>query len=346
MRKIVFLIITTLILVSFTKQENHTLSGKVVDGITGERLQGAVVVLTNKASSTILSQVTDAEGNYGFNVPAGTYKLEVTKNEYTDDKPFVYETIIIKVDEQIQRDVALEKPPRFLRIMDVNHTKDIESLGRNDFSGNYYSVDFVNWGGVNIDYVTGKMCEWITEVSPSSGILKPLGSPQSSIRITIKIDPDKFEAGQTTGKVIIITNNGNKVLNIKAIGEFPEIITLPPTPILFPQKFQCQINFNGRHTFKEMGYCFSDVNPIPSINDNVVLALAYNLSTFEYDDNLTFAVTDKHQFPWLEGSELFDTRFACRTYYIRAFLKYENENDTVIYSKNIEKFTLMEFLCP
>jgi hypothetical protein len=344
MKKIVLLAITTLFLISFTEQEKYNLFGKVVDGITGERLKGAIVVLTNKASGTISSQGTDADGNYEFNVSAGTYKLEVTKNEYTDDKSFVYETITIKAGEQIQRDIALEKPPRFLRITEVNEPdKEIESLDIGALtSKNSYYVDFVNWGGVNIDYVTSKMCEWITEVSPSSGSIEPT----KSHRITIKIDPDKFEAGKTTGKVLIITNNGNKVLNIKVIGKFPEIITLPPTPILLPQKFQCQINFNGRHTFKEMGYCFSDVNPIPTVNDNVVLALAYNLSTFEYDDNLTYAVTDKHQFPWLGGSELFDMRFACRTYYIRAFLKYENENDTVIYSKNVEKFTLMEFLCP
>lgn len=321
--------------------QNGCIYGKVVDNNTGECLSNVSVSLV-LGGNTEGQSTTKADGTYTFDIThAGTYQLLFKKAEYDD---FSYASFSIRLGESIRKDVPLQKPPRFLRITEVNdHNKEIEILDIGTLtSENLYYVDFFNSGGVDIDYVTGKMCEWITAVTPSSGTLKP----NESNRITIKINPDKFEAGKTTGKMLIITNNGNKVLAIKAIGKFPKITTLPPDPILLPQKFQCQINFNRRHTFKEMGYCFSDVNPIPTISDNVVLALAYKLDTFEYDDNLTYGVTGKHEFPWLRGTELFDTRFACRTYYVRAFLKYENENSTLIYSDNVEKFTLMEFLCP
>jgi hypothetical protein len=321
--------------------QNGCIYGKVVDNNTGECLSNVSVSLVNDGN-TMGQSTTKVDGTYTFDITqTSTYQLFFKRVEYDD---FSYASFPVCLGESIRKDAPLQKPPRFIRITEINdHNKEIEVLDVGILaSENVYYVDFFNSGGVDIDYVIGKMCEWITAVTPSSGTLKP----NESNRITIKINPDKFEAGKTTGKMLVITNNGNKILDIKAIGEFPVITTLPPYPISLPQKFQCQISFNGRHTFKEMGYCFSDINPTPTINDNVVLALVYKLDTFEYDDNLTYAVTDKHEFPWLRSTELFDLRFACRTYYVRAFLKYENENNTVIYSDNIEKFTLMEFLCP
>lgn len=236
----------------------------------------------------------------------------------------------------------MQKPARFISITEVgNHAKEIDilNIGAITTPESFY-VDFFNSGDVDIDYVTGKMCEWI-EITPSLGTLKP----NQSNRITIKIDPEKFEAGKITGKMLIITNNGNKVLNIKAVGKFPEIITLQPTQAfadadLFPNTFRAEIKFKGRHTFKEMGYCFSDVNPIPTINDCVVQA--NDLATLDYKDYWM----DEHKFPWLSGTELFDPYFACRTYYVRAYLKYENENNIVIYSDNVAQFTLWDILCP
>lgn len=341
--KIFLKILSIYILLSSTELygQNGSVFGKVVDNSTGECLSNVSVSLM-QGSNTIGQHTTTKDGTYTFDITqSGNYQLNFQRVEYD---VFSYSTFYVHAGEFMRKDVSLQKPPRFLQITEVNnHNKEIEVLDIGELtSENTYYFDFFNSGGIDIDYVTSKMCEWITTVTPSSGTLKP----NESHRITVKINPDKFEAGKTTGKMLIITNNGNKVLPIKAIGKFPKIITRPPSPILLPQQFKCEISFNGRHTFKEMGYCFSDINPIPTVNDNVVLAMAYKLDTFEYDDNLTYAVTGQHEFSWLGGTELFDPNFACRTYYIRAFLKYENENNTIVYSDNVEKFTLMEFLCP
>ena len=83
-----------------------------------------------------------------------------------------------------------------------------------------------------------------------------------------------------------------------------------------------------------------------SVKDPVVLASMFEFENYEYDDFYMHVLTDKYQFPWFQSTELFDPKFACRTYYVRAYLKYENENDTIIYSRNVEQFTLWEILCP
>ncbi len=314
--------------------------GKVVDSNTGERLSRVVVSLIQGAGA-IEHFTTQDDGNYWFKIAQeGEYQLVFKKTEYDD---FSYAAFPLRSGDSIRKDAPLRKPPRFIRITEVNDSeKEIKMLDvgalRNE---NVYYVDFFNSGEVEIEYVTGKMNEWITDVTPSSGTLKP----NESNRIAIKINPDKFEAGKTTGKVLVITNNGNKVLPIKAIGKFPEVTTVVPDA-LFPRKFQCQISFNGRHTFKEVGYCFSDENSIPTVKDPVVLASMFEFENYEYDDFYMHVLTDKYQFPWFQSTELFDPKFACRTYYVRAYLKYENENDTIIYSRNVEQFTLWEILCP
>lgn len=313
--------------------------GKVVDVNTGECLNNVKVSLI-LGGNIIDNFTTLNHGRYWLPIPQeGEYRLAFNKAEYDE---FSYAAFPVRSGDSIRKDAALQFPVRFIRITEVNdREKEVEMLDVGALTEEtMYYVDFFNSGEVDMEYVTGKMSEWITAVIPSSGILKP----NESNRITIKINPEKFEAGKTTGKVLIMTNNGNKVLPIKAIGKFPEITMSHPEG-LFPQKFHCQISFNGRHTFKEVGYCFSDENSIPTLNDQVVLASQYELDTFEYDDLLTNGVTDKHRFPWLGGT-LFNPEFECRTYYVRAFLKYENANDTVIYSNNVEQFTLWEILCP
>lgn len=313
--------------------------GKVVDSRTGECLPHIAVSLM-QGGSIIDNCVTQNNGRYCFRITQeGEYRLVFNNPEYNE---FSYIAFPVRSGDSIRKDAALQFPARFIRITEVNdREKEVEILDVGALTEEtMYYVDFFNSGEVDMEYVTGKMSEWITAVTPSSGTLKP----NESNRITIKINPEKFEAGKTTGKVLIITNNGNKVLPVKAIGKFPEITILHPEG-LFPQKFRCQISFNGKHTFKEVGYCFSDENSIPTLNDQVVLASLYELDTFEYDDFLTNGVTGKHRFPWLGGT-LFNPEFECRTYYVRAFLKYENANDTVIYSNNVEQFTLWEILCP
>ena len=330
----------------FSNDNTTRLYGKIVDSRTGEYLSGVSVGFSFISGEKISSITTDKSGTYQFDIPTGgEYVLKVSKNEYTDTG-IITDTVKIMKGEQKRRDFSLEKPVRFIHITEVsNNDKDIEILNVGTLAsiGTEY-VEFYNAGTVPLKYVVGKNCDWIIAVSPLSGTLDPMRAEQ----VSITIDPAKLEAGKTTGKVLVMTNNGNAALSIKAVGNFPEITVLPAVTTayrddknLFPDTFQSEIKFGGKHTFKEMGFCFSDKNQIPTTtNDKCVLA--NDIGNFSYKDYWN----DTHLFPWLEGGlESWETD-ACKTYYVRAFLKYENENDTTIYSNNVIRFTLWEILCP
>jgi hypothetical protein len=200
-------------------------------------------------------------------------------------------------------------------------------------SSQSYHVDFFNSGATTLKYITGTNRQWITIVTPATSTIAPIQSQ----RITITIDPTKFEAGRTTGKVLVISNNGNAVLSIKAVGKYPEISVLPIEDP-FPNTFRSEVTFNGNHTFKEMGYCFSHTNSLPTTNDNYVLA--NDIGSFTYKDYWS----DSSQFPWIGNLNWVDE--VCQTWYVSAFLTYENETDTIIYSSNVEQFILWDILCP
>lgn len=54
------------------------LIGQVTDAVSGTAIEGAIVVATNTADQSVMQTVTDANGNYGFQVPNGsTWDLKV-----------------------------------------------------------------------------------------------------------------------------------------------------------------------------------------------------------------------------------------------------------------------------
>jgi hypothetical protein len=332
-----------LFLLSFTRLSGQIiLYGKVIDGNTGERLDNALVQLLSFENSLIEQKQTESNGEYRFNIKqTGSYRLKVCRAEYDN---FVYETIKINQDDSIRRDVPLEKPPKFLCIINVNGTNCKDTLKEKEIGNDkLFRFKLFNSGPVPLKWIVGQNKEWISvfssEKHTTSGILDSESNENSQI-MDVTINPDKLEAGLTVGKVLVMSNNGNAILSIKATGKYPEISILPIKE-LWPSEFKGVIQFEGRHTYKEMGFCFSDINENPSIKDNVVLA--NDIGNFTYNDHLNYGINGSSNFSWLEG--FLKEEDICRTYYVRAFLKYENENDTVIYSKNVEHFTLLEIFC-
>ena len=312
--------------------------GKVLDFNTTMELSNVCVSLLHKGGVEERT-FTNELGEYRIKVEKNkSYQLQFDKAEYNTTK----ESLCLKGKDAMRRDAIIGKPLGFLRITEVgNAEKEIEviDVGALEVPSSYY-VQFFNGGSENIEYRIGCMQEWITEITPSSGILKPNESP---VILTIKVDPKKFEAGKTTGKILIKTNVGSRILSVKAIGKFPVLTVLPPISKftedpdnLFPDTFRAKIEFEGKHTFEKMGYCFAENNPLPTINDAVV----YMNDMGDYSYYAHYA--DTMAFPWLtmEGGWI-----PCQRFYVRAFLLYNNENKLVHYSRNVEKFILWDLFC-
>ena len=89
------LALTIAVIVPFVAICQFTISGKIKDAVTGEKLPSASVVLLN----TFKSAQTDKEGNFSIsNLKKGNYNLKLTYLGYKTD------TINVNVD----KDVALE----------------------------------------------------------------------------------------------------------------------------------------------------------------------------------------------------------------------------------------------
>ena len=308
--------------------QNSVIYGKVIDSNTGERLSEVSLTLKNGDNIMIESKMIKGE-NYSFVVQkTGSYKLEVGKNEYDT----VFEDITVLFEDSLRRDVVLKRPPKFLCIIKVNgqDCKDILKEVDINTSGNLFRFALFNSGYVPLKWIVSKNCEWISVSSSESNATNGTLDSEGKENMTVIIDPEKLEAGKTTGKILVLSNNGNAVLSIKAVGKYPDIIMLPIEG-LFPDTFKAQIDFKGRHTYQEMGFCFSYINENPTISDEYVLA--NDLGAFSY--KRVFERTS-YILPWYRV--FMDENDVCKTYYVRAFLKYEN--GTIIYSSNVEKFTL------
>lgn len=311
--------------------------GKVLDYYTAEALANVGISLLY--NDCVEGRVfTDEKGDYGIKMEKNKlYQLRFDKAEYHEITEYLY----IAEEDSICRDAIIGKPLGVLHITEVgNRDKEVDiiDIGALEVPTSYY-VQLFNSGGKDIEYNIGSMQKWITEITPSSGVLKPNENP---VIFTIKIDSNKFEAGKTAGKILIITNSGSKILTIKAVGKYPVLTVLPPitqgiqdTNNLFPDTFRAEIEFEGNHTFEKMGYCFAENNSLPTINDSVVYV--NDLGSYSF-----YSHYSETALPWLTMAGGW---VPCQIFYVRAFLMYNNENKLVHYSHNVEKFILWDIFC-
>lgn len=331
-KKIFFVYVIVFLECSILCAQPCIVYGKVLDYGTGKRM-GTVPIGLVKNGEVESSMRTDDRGEYSFEATKNqVYQLFVKLVDYE-----VLEDEFVCSVDSMRRDVVMYKPMKILYITEVgNADKEVELLdiGAIRAQTSYY-VQFFNAGSESITYHIGSMRKWITEISPLSGAIEP----NEMMIVTIKIDPKKFEAGDIVGDILVMTNDGCKILRIKAIGEYPVLTMLPPVKQYGfgdPDTFITKIEFEGQHTFKKLGYCYSYTNQLPTVEDNVVFA--NDMGTYAYD----MLYDLEHSLSWFNS--FFDE--ACRTYYIRSFLVYEKGQDTIIhYSWNVEKFTIMEELC-
>lgn len=93
-------LLTLLTLIAITSFAQNSLSGKVVTSLSNKPLVGATIYLTDLKTGTN----TQEDGSYQLlNVPRGWYLVEVTMLGYA------FQTKIIKIENQVTQDFALEE---------------------------------------------------------------------------------------------------------------------------------------------------------------------------------------------------------------------------------------------
>ena len=81
--------------------QNGSISGKIIDKLTGEEIIGAVV----KIDSTTTATSTDLSGNFNLKVPAGNHTIACNFISY---RKIIVKNVAVKEGENITLDFALE----------------------------------------------------------------------------------------------------------------------------------------------------------------------------------------------------------------------------------------------
>ncbi len=186
-----FSMISALALSSCAKTETDMfgrIHGIVTDA-QGEPVRTAAVTLTGGKTT-----VTGSDGHYDFgDLEAGEYTVQVSKTGYRT------ETKRVNVEPGVtaQGDILLQYGAGLLRVNKSN----IE-FGTNSVLEIF---EISNTGQHDLEWEIIKECEWITEIAPSSGIIK---SGAAGTTVTIKIDRSKITGATKESTKIIVSSNG------------------------------------------------------------------------------------------------------------------------------------------
>ena len=227
--------------------ELGSIYGIVTDKATGEPVKSANVQLRPTGETSL----TGNDGRYEFlDLKNGNYSITVSKTGYTD----LIDDYIITVDgsKSIRRDVQIEVLPAELRIID-NNGNDIDEL---DFGSmhddNTRMFNIFNNGTTALEYEIIKTASWINSINPQQGSLQP-GETKP---VVIIIDRDKMSMGNNTTSISITTNNGGKLLTIKA-NKAGAISTFEAMDVTKTSALLCG-SINENLTYTEKGFYYGD----------------------------------------------------------------------------------------
>lgn len=190
-----------------TPKDLGSIYGIVTDMATGEPVRSANVQL-RPSGETVL---TGNDGRYEFlELKDGNYSIIVSKTGYTD----LIDDYVVTVDgsKAMRRDVQIEKLPPELMIMDGNNNNITELDFGSMHDDNTRMFNIFNNGTVALDFDIVKTAPWIESISPINGNLKP-GATKP---VVIIVDRNKMAMGNNTTSISITTNEGGKLLTIKA----------------------------------------------------------------------------------------------------------------------------------
>lgn len=247
--------------------EPGSIYGIVTDKATGEPVKNANVQLRPSGETSL----TGNDGRYEFlDLKNGNYSITVSKTGYTD----LVDDYVITVEgsKAVRRDVQIEKLPAELRIMD-GEGNDITELNFGSMhDDNTRMFNIFNNGTTALEYEIIKTALWIKSINPQQGSLQP-GATKPVIII---IDRDKMSMGNNTTSISITTNDGGKLLTIKA-NKAGAISTLEAMDVTKTSALLCG-SINENVTYTEKGFYYGDDH---SVEEKQVVS-GYSIGEFSH----------------------------------------------------------------
>ncbi len=186
-----FSIIIVLALASCAKTEPDIfgrIHGIVTDAESGEPIRTASVTLTGGKTTT-----TGSDGRYDFgDLEAGEYTVQISKTGYQTNT----KRVNVESGVTAQGDILMYYGAGFLKVNKSN----IEFGTNNTLT----VFEITNTGQHDLNWEITKDCEWITEITPSSGVTRP----GAKATVTIKIDRSKVTGTAKLSTTIIVSSNG------------------------------------------------------------------------------------------------------------------------------------------
>ena len=280
MKRTIFLLIAaTLLFSGCTEKVGKTgsISGVVTDKATGEPVRAAGVQLNTGEKAT-----TGNDGYYEFpELSAGEYTLQVTKTGYTDLLDY---KIIVQSGQTTKGDVQIEKLPAALRIVnDKGENIDMLDFG-SEASVVSRSFNIFNDSPETLEWIITKNCDWITEISKTTGTLQA-GKQQP---VVLTINREKLSAGNNTYILNISSDNGTKELTIKADGYIlPTLNTHAVTDLTTKTALlNGEILTNGTPDYTERGFVYA-LSPMPTVETTIAKLTASLTSSKTYSVTVT-----------------------------------------------------------
>ncbi|MBE6300147.1 MAG: DUF2012 domain-containing protein [Bacteroidales bacterium] len=201
-----FMVLMSIALIGCSKDIEEDLTtgdivGSVSDVTTGEPVAIVNVVLQPSGKST----VTGSDGSFSFNgVEPGSYTIEINKEGYISNN----KQVTVVAGEISPVHILIERIPAIVTV-----DRDVLDFGYNS-SFNTLSFSIVNRSYENLSWSIEENCDWITEVKPSSGVLK-YGKTET---IVVKINRERLDKYTNKTVLVVRSSNGSSQINIKADG--------------------------------------------------------------------------------------------------------------------------------
>lgn len=307
MKKIIALLFLTFLCACASdidiKENTGSIIGIVADKTTGEPVPVVNLTLTPGGKST----VTGSDGSFSFkDLDEGNYTVKLEKKGYKSSDATL--TIVAGLDTEAH--LLIERIPAVI-------TCDRELLDFGDnASMNIMSFSIINNNYVDLEFTIVANCDWITEISPTTGTLK-YGKTGT---VVLKIDRDKLKAGENKTIVVINTSDGSSELTVVATGaerRIPAINVAEVSNIKAASAIlNGEITDKGVPKYSERGFVLSDFE-MPT-KENAIKTI-----TASVNEEMTFSARA-------------DDLVLGKTYFVRAYAANEIG---IGYSTNQTKFT-------
>ena len=216
-----------------------------------EELTTVNVVLQPGGKST----VTGTDGSFSYkDVEPGTYTIEIKKEGYLpNDKE-----VTVVAGETSPAHLLIERIPAIVTVdrktLDFGNSKSLNTM----------SFSIVNRTYEDLAWNIEQNCEWITEVKPSSGVLK-YGKTES---VVVVIDRSKFEGAVKTSLAVRSSNGYSEIEILAVSGDMPKLEMYDATEVrAYSATLNAEVTFVGKPEYIERGFVYgTTVNPTTESN--------------------------------------------------------------------------------